>query len=109
MHREPGNVRRLMLLNTDWSMPGNQKQVTVNTPAVSFETVVTEQSPCIITVTDDVVIEADSRWHIEVVDRYTVNIHGTGKGEITVRTPEKKAVIAFDTGDSTAAKVRLKI
>ena len=108
MHLEPGNVRRLMMLNTDWSSAGNKKLVTVTTPVAEFETEVVERVPCIITVTDDFAIENDPRYHIEIRDSSRIILHGTGKGELLVHTKAGKKHISFDLGNSTVAEIQLR-
>ena len=107
MHAESGNVRRLMLLNTDWSTEGNCKQVSVTTPEFSFSTSVAERKPKIFTIVKGKVIEADFNFHIDVVSDDTVTVYGTGKGELTVRTQNQSATIPFDLKEQTSIQVKI--
>ncbi|MBE6365686.1 MAG: hypothetical protein E7053_08075 [Lentisphaerae bacterium] len=85
MWEESSAVKRLMLLNTDWSCAGNRKKVTVVVPKMSFETEVVERIPKMFTVMDKAVIEAPADIHIEVVDAERIRVYGSGSAEITVR------------------------
>jgi hypothetical protein len=103
MWNESAGVRRLMMLNTDWTTAGNRKKVTVVVPKMSFETEVVEREAKMFTVLEDAVIEADTAIHVEVIDQEKIRLHGSGETEITVR--HKSGVIeayrvAFDKSTS---------
>ena len=42
--------------------------------------------PDFITIVDDAVIEAPAHFHIKVIDRHRIEVHGSGDGMVTVRT-----------------------
>lgn len=107
MHKESGDIRRLMLLNTDWSAENNSKQVTITTPEFSFETTVTERKPLIFTIINDKVVEVDSDFHVDITSNDTLTVYGTGKGILTIRTPETVQNIPFDTGSSTSVQLKI--
>jgi len=97
---EPDQVRRLMLLNTDWTGKGNRKTVKICTPVLDFETEVVEREPKILTILDRAVLEPDADLHIEVVSPEKVRIHGTGQGGVTIRRPDgtcETLTLIFDT------------
>lgn len=76
---EENGVRRLMLLNTDWTLAGNRKKVRVSAGGVSFETEVTERVPKILTVCPGLVFEPGSpEVHLEVKNG-KLAVHGTGR------------------------------
>lgn len=85
MWEQSVSVKRLMLLNTDWTRAGNRKKVTVVVPKMSFETEVIERIPKIFTVMENAVIEAPADIHVEVVAPERIRVYGSGSAEITVR------------------------
>ena len=85
---ENDRVRRLMLLNTDWTAPGNVKTVQVESGDLRFETGVTERIPKIITILSGMALEPDDpALHLEVTAPGVIRCHGTGMHRITVRKP----------------------
>jgi len=86
---ESGDVRRMMLLNTDWTTGRNRKKVTVKTPFVSFETDVIERVPMILTVLPFAVLDPDLGLHVEVVSvsktGAKLKLHGAGRPWMTIR------------------------
>ena len=85
---EDGGVRRLMLLNTDWTTAGNRKTVCIDTGDVHFETDVVEREAKILTVLPGVVLEPDScELHLEVAESGAIRCHGTGRHSITLHRP----------------------
>ena len=74
---EENGVKRIMLLNTDWSTAHNEKVVEVQTPLCSFTTTVRERDASILTVLDHVVIETPLNVHVEVVDQNNIVCHGS--------------------------------
>ena len=95
---ESKNVRRLMLLNTDWTSAGNVKTVTVDSGSVRFETAVTERIPKILTVLPGMILEPDDpSIHLEISGTGKIRCHGTGRHRITIhRTQERKEVVRVD-------------
>lgn len=85
MWEESASVKRIMLLNTDWSSAGNRKKVTVAVPKMSFETEVIERQAKIFTVLDDAVIETDIDTHVEVPGNDRIRLYGAKETEVTVR------------------------
>ncbi len=85
MWDESTEVKRLMLLNTDWSRAGNAKKVTVVIPKMSFECEVVERQAKIFTILPDAVVEAPAEIHVEVIDRSHVKLFGSGTPEIIIR------------------------
>ena len=85
---EDGNVRRLMLLNTDWTVAGNRKTVRIDSGEVQFETEVVERQAKILTVLPGKVLEPDTgELHLEVAEDGAIRCHGTGKHWVTVHRP----------------------
>ncbi|MBE6358646.1 MAG: hypothetical protein E7057_05295 [Lentisphaerae bacterium] len=85
MWDESAAVKRLMLLNTDWTRAGNAKKVTVVVPKMSFETDIIERQAKIFTITESAVIETPVAIHVEVIDGDHVKLYGNSPSEITVR------------------------
>lgn len=85
---EDGDVRRLMLLNTDWTKAGNRKAVRIEAGDIQFETGVVERQAKILTILPDLVLEPDScELHLEVADDGAIRCHGTGRHQVTVHRP----------------------
>ena len=84
MWEERAGVRRLMMLNTDWTVSGGSKPVTVAVPGMSFETKVTERVPKILTVLDQAVVETDAAAHVEVLSQERIRVHGAENAEVTL-------------------------
>jgi hypothetical protein len=108
--RDADSCGRVMLLNTDWTVPGNVKHVTVHTPAVAFSAVVKEREAKIITVLPWAALEPSSNIHIEVVCcselSATLRLHGTGNGSVRVHGQASRSV-EIDFGGSTVQELEL--
>ena len=106
---EDNNVRRLMLLNTDWTAAGNRKKVTVDSGDVNFETEVVEREAKILTVLPGMVLEPDdSELHLEVLKSGKVRCHGTGKHRIAVHKAAGKCESkTVDLTKNTSAEIAL--
>lgn len=102
---EDGGVRRLMLLNTDWTVAGNRKAVRIEAGDVQFQTEVVEREAKILTVLPGVVLEPDScELHLEVIANGEVRCHGTGRHQITVhRANGVSEMVPVDLTRSTVA------
>ncbi|MBQ9337067.1 MAG: hypothetical protein IJS14_07225, partial [Lentisphaeria bacterium] len=91
---ESENVRRLMLLNTDWTAAGNRKRIVVDSGDVRFETEAVEREAKILTVLPGMVLEPDTaELHLEIEDG-RIRCHGTGIHRITVHLPDGKTETA---------------
>ena len=91
---ESENVRRLMLLNTDWTAAGNRKRIVVDSGEVRFETDIVEREAKILTVLPGMVLEPDTaELHLEIEDG-RIRCHGTGIHRITVHLPDGKTETA---------------
>jgi len=100
MWNESADVRRLMLLNTDWTTAGNRKQVTVEVPWGSFETEVVEREAKIFTILDDVVIENSQNVYVEVLSSQTIRVHGEGESVLTLHCSNgavRTEAVSFDS------------
>ena len=106
---EDNNVRRLMLLNTDWTEAGNRKNVTVDTGRILFETEVVEREAKILTILPAMVLEPDdAELHLEVLKSGKVRCHGTGKHRIAVHKADGSTKIkTVDLTKDTAAEIQL--
>ncbi len=84
---EPSGVRYLMLLNTDWTQPGNIKEIRVHTPAFSFDFKVKERKPSIITLLPFAAVVPEPGIHLEVLSysalQAHLRLHGT-VGALTI-------------------------
>ena len=76
-----------MLLNTDWTQPGNIKEIRVHTPAFSFDFKVKERKPSIITLLPFAAVAPDSGIYLEVLScsalQARLRLHGTA-GTLTI-------------------------
>ena len=84
---ETSGVRRLMLLDTDWTRPGNSRKIRIHTPAFSFDFTVKERKPSILTLLPFAAVEPDSEIHLEVAassaHQARLKLHGTS-GALTI-------------------------
>ena len=83
------NVEKIMLLNTDWSVPGNVKTVTVHACGMNFDVDVKEREAKILTVVNDTVIESPLETHIEADENGKVTVFGAKDCVITARNAAK--------------------
>ena len=85
--KETSGVRRLMLLDTDWTRPGNSRKIRIHTPAFSFDFTVKERKPSILTLLPFAAVEPDSEIHLEVAassaHQARLKLHGTS-GALTI-------------------------
>jgi len=98
---EGENYGKLMLLNTDWTVRGNEKTVTVKTPAVEFTTVVREREVSIVNYLPFGAIVADSSHpHVEFLsveqNQARLRVHGTGRHRVLFFTPFSKVCVTVD-------------
>ena len=107
--RESDSVHRLMLLNTDWTVPGNRKAVQVRCGEVSFETAVAEREAKILTVLPGTVLEPmDPRLHLEaraMAEGISILAHGEGVHAVRVHTSSGCREMQLDFGDSTVMEL----
>ena len=84
---ETSGVRRLMLLDTDWTRPGNSRKIRIHAPAFSFDFMVKERKPSILTLLPFAAVEPDSEIHLEVAassaHQARLKLHGTS-GALTI-------------------------
>jgi len=108
MWDESESVKRLMLLNTDWSTPGNSKTVTVRTPAMSFTTQVTERQAKLLTVINRAVIEVPCGMFAEVLAEDLLQLHGGNSGTLAIHRPDGTTEEKFiEFQDTTQVQVQL--
>jgi hypothetical protein len=102
---EDGNVRRLMLLNTDWTVAGNSKTVWIDSGDIQFETDVIERQAKILTVLPGMVLEPDTcELHLEVKEDGRIRCHGTGTHRITIhRHGGVRETVSVDLSRNTVA------
>jgi hypothetical protein len=107
LRRHPDGVVTVTLLNTDWSTPGNVKDVTLRTQYGAFPLQVRERRISLLTMLPDgTLLEAaePERLHL---DRRGDGLHafGTGKQELVRHNDGKKMILDFAGG--TEMLVRL--
>ena len=99
---ENDNVRRLMLLNTDWTTAGNRKRVVIDSGDIQFETDVVEREAKILTVLPNMILEPDSpELHVEVLDDGSIRCHGTGSHQITLHFADHTEIKTIDLTRNT--------
>ena len=104
---EESNIRRLMMLNTDWSVAGNRKTVIVHAGKVSFETEIVERIPKILTIVDGMVLEPDvPEMHLEVAQG-KVTAHGIGRHAIAIHCKDGCRCVTVDLTAGPCAAVPL--
>ena len=102
---EEDSVRRLMLLNTDWTTAGNIKSVRVESGDVRFETNVVEREAKILTILPGMVLEPDDfSLHLEITGTGTIRCHGTGMHRIMIHKPGNRTETC--TADLTETTVQ---
>ncbi|MBO5644559.1 MAG: hypothetical protein J6S90_04875 [Lentisphaeria bacterium] len=98
MWDESKDVKRIMLLNTDWTEKSNIKPVTVKAAGFVFDTEVKEREAKLLTVLKDAVIDAPTDIFVEVTDG-AVKLHGSGNHTIKIYRKDSVETreIAFST------------
>lgn len=106
---EDDRVRRLMLLNTDWTTAGNVKTVRVESGNIRFETNVVERQAKILTVLPDMVLEPDDfSLHLEITGTGVLRCHGTGMHRITIHKPGNRTETCMaDLTGTTVQEIKL--
>ena len=108
MWSESAQVKRLMLLNTDWSQAENVKTVTVKTPVMDLTVPVKERQAKILTVTGDFVIEAPLDVFVKVLDHDTLQLHGSAPVELKIHWANGRVDVKnIDFNNSTLQTVKL--
>lgn len=97
---------RLMLLNTDWTTPGNGKKVTVKGFGLSFETEVRERACSLITFLNGTAVECPQELHLEVIGGKVV-LYGTGSRRVLIHRKERDELRQIDFGTSTSKELVL--
>ena len=109
--RESDSVQRLMLLNTDWTEPGNRKSVQIHCGEIAFSTEVVEREAKLLTVLSGMVLEPmDALLHLEINAegaQITVRAHGEGVHAIRVHTSSGCREIQLDFADNTVMELTL--
>ncbi len=85
--RDCGHYRIAMLLNTDWTTPGNRKPAVLHTPEAAFPLEVTERQPKIVYLWRDGAIETNGDIHIDIEPDGRILIHGCRDAEVTLHRP----------------------
>jgi hypothetical protein len=99
---ENDNVRRLMLLNTDWTTADNRKKVVIDNGKIQFETEVVEREAKILTVLPNMILEPDSpELHVEVLDDGGIRCHGTGMHQMMIHLADRTVIKDVDLMQDT--------
>ncbi|OGV55599.1 MAG: hypothetical protein A2017_14700 [Lentisphaerae bacterium GWF2_44_16] len=97
---ESPGVSKVMLLNTDWSSPGNEKTVTIHAGERKLICKVIERQPKIITVLPSAFIEAPAEIHLEILsgkgNQIKVRAHGAENAYILIHKEDKIEKIPVD-------------
>ena len=91
--RDCGNYQQLTLLNTDWTVAGNVKSVTLHTPGLNVPVQVKESEVKIIYVVEDKIFETDGNIHLEF-----------GSGKITAHCGKETIVTCHSKEGSKQIK-----
>lgn len=84
MWDEAKDVKKVMLLNTDWTTQGNEKAVTVVGPNFNYATKVVERQAKILTITNKAIIEGNTNIHVEVLDNSHIKLYGGASSNILI-------------------------
>ena len=86
--RKEENCLRLNMLNTDWGVKGNLKQVTVVTPELQVPVMVEERQAALFTVLPFALVSCGIEHFIEVDacdnDSARLTVHGPGPAELKI-------------------------
>ena len=106
---ENENCTKIMLLNTDWSNPGNQKHVTIHTPAFDFTTAITEREPKIITIVGAAALETSADMNVEIISNKAgeIRIHGVVNDNIILHKPSGSSNLQVDFQDMPYSDIEL--
>jgi len=107
LRRHPDGVVTVTLLNTDWSTPGNVRNVTLRTPGGAFPLQVRERRISLLTLLPDgTLLEPVDPENVHL-ERRADGLHafGTGKQELVRHNDGKRIVLDF--AGNTEMPVRL--
>ena len=85
--RETETFRQMTLLNTDWSVAGNVKEVSLHTPDFSIPLEVKEGEIKILYLYNDAVIETTGNLHLEFTPAGKITAHGEGNSAVIIHRP----------------------
>ncbi|GEM_PF-900295 len=91
----------LMMLNTDWTAPGNVKRVGVQGYGISWEQEVTEGTACFVRFLKDFAIVYDQDLHIKVLNETQVKLYGIGVVRIHIHGKTASRQLLIDFKDTT--------
>ena len=106
--REMAGGALLSMLNTDWSLPGGAKPVTVNHPDGRFRTEVIERQVKFILFHRRCAVEYGGELHAELLGGGTIRFHGTGRRSVILHRPDGDTVRQIDFGNAVTADLRLE-
>ena len=100
---------KIMLLNTDWSNPGNQKPVIIHTPVFDFTTAITEREPKIITIVGAAALETSADMNVEIISNKAgkIRIHGVVNDNIIFHKPSGSSKLQVDFQDMPYSDIEL--
>jgi len=95
-----GAYQQLILLNTDWTVAGNVKDVTLNLPGYRIPVKVKESEVRIISIFDDQIIETDGAVHLEYTNG-KILLHGDQETRIIIHRDGESRIVTITPGDTT--------
>ncbi len=108
---EGNGAARLFLLNTDWTVPGNAKPVTVRAGKLAAEVTVYEREPKTLLLLPFAVVEIPPSVHAELLgcdgNSARLRLHGTGAASLVVHRNGSTASLAVGFGAGTATELTL--
>ncbi len=104
--REAENFRQVILLNTDWTTPGNVKDVQLHTPSGTYPLSVREGEVKIVYLYDGKVIETNGEIHLEFSGN-DVFAHSDKPCSITLHDVSGSREMLISPENSTVVKVTL--
>jgi hypothetical protein len=105
--READTFRQMILLNTDWSVAGNVKQVSLHTPEFSIPLEVKEGEIKIVYLYGGTILETAGDLHLEFDPAGKITAYGEGKSLLTIHRAGEKENREISFADSTAVTLEL--
>ena len=99
--------RQMTLLNTDWSIAGNVKEVSLHTPDFSIPLEVKEGEIKILYLYNAMVLETTGDLHLEFTPAGKITAHGEGCPRLVIHRPGEKETKEISFADSTAVTLDL--
>jgi len=91
----------LMLLNTDWTTPGNAKQVRIEAPGLAWTETIREGKPCFVRLHGKRAFVYADDLHLELSPQGKITAYGYRTAQLKIQTATETNIVPLDFGTAT--------